>query len=95
MPVHLRVLLAFPRASLADDSTYFELHLHNLRIGAGLTGNHTGCCAADIGTIKIHADAVDQHLHLFLSEAGISTDITRVGALNAGSDTVDKTLFID
>ncbi|OGT99364.1 MAG: hypothetical protein A2X80_04205 [Geobacteraceae bacterium GWB2_52_12] len=95
MPVHFRVLFALLGAFLTDNSTYFELHLHNLRIGAGLAGNHAGCCAADIGTIKIHTDAVDQRLHLFLSEAGISTDIASVGAFNAGSDTVDKTLFID
>ena len=93
--MHLRVLFTFLSAFLTDDSTYFQLHLHDLWIGAGLAGNHAGCCAADIGTIKIHADAVDQHLHLFLSETGISTDITRVGALDTGSDTIDQTLFID
>lgn len=95
MPVHFRVLFAFLGAFLANSSTYFKLHLHDLWIRAGLAGNHAGCCAADIGAVKIHANAVDQHRHFLFPEAGIRTDITRVSAFDAGGNAVNKSLAVN
>jgi hypothetical protein len=95
MLMHLRMLFAFLGTLLTDRGAQGERLLHKQRISKGLTGDNSGCCAADISTIKIQPDTSHQHLHLFLAKAGICTDVARIGAFKAGSDTGGKTFRIN
>lgn len=93
--MHLCVLLAFLPTYLTGCGAQYQGLLHKLRISKSLTGNNPGCCATDIRTIQILPDTFCQHLNLFLTKAGIRTNVAGISAFYKRCNTGGKLLGIN
>lgn len=77
-------------AGLAGGQTRLKLRAHHLGLGLRLPCENPSGRVADVGTVEIQADAMDDHLHVRLAEAGVGAGRADLGALETGFDALQE-----
>ena len=92
MLMHLGVLLAFDRAIRASLGASLEHPLNQRLVAADATRGEAGRGQADVGAIKIEADALGEVLDHVLGQAGIGADVAQRGAAISRLDRANETV---
>ncbi|KAK0342237.1 hypothetical protein LTR94_023029 [Friedmanniomyces endolithicus] len=92
MLVHLGVFLTFDSAIRAGLGASLEHALDQCLVAAGATRGEAGRGQADVGAIKIEADALGEILHHILGQAGIGADVAHRGAAVSRFDRANETV---
>jgi hypothetical protein len=96
-PAMLHVLcmtLALLTAESASPSAGFKSGPCHLRIESRLAGQDLTSSIAHVGAVEVETNATDQHLYVLLTEAGVGTSGTGLGAVEAGLDALHQGISV-
>jgi len=90
MFVHGGVLLTDRGAGVTGNATGVSLKIKQGQIGLRLSHQCLTCCATNIGTIKIGADAFGQVMIRFLCQASVGTSCAGCGTDDTCTDAMSQ-----
>ena len=86
MQMHAGVTLAFLSTNATRDSTRINHAAHRVLIATRTSDHQRAGSHADIGAVKVAADAFRQVFHHFFAETGVSAGVAHRCTLETGLD---------